>query len=195
MENKIDLGKVALALLAFALLYLVTAFVMSSATTLSSKTYRLKESIGPIRTTVDNTVLEVNVQGRLMNNSWSYLELVMQNSKKEYLYSFGKELWRESGYDSDGSWSEADQDFTQKITIPKKGIYYLALTGEGSNNNSTYKVRVSEAAGSSLPHMWIGILLILVGLVLNEIKNRTLISVASALSQGPLFLNHLLVHF
>ncbi|WP_120498152.1 hypothetical protein [Kiloniella sp. EL199] len=177
-KHKTDLGKVALVLLGFAILFLGTGFVLSTTSDVTKGNYQLNDSIGPLEVTSDYTVYNIDVQGYLEDKSWLYLELVLQNSQKEYLFSFGKELWRESGYDSDGAWSESESHFSQKITIPKKGTYFLAITGGSSTNRGSMKVNITEQAASALPHMWIGVLLLIIGIILNEIKNRTLLSMA-----------------
>ncbi len=181
-QNKTDLGKVALTLLAFAILFLATGFALSTTSNVAKGTYQINDAIGPIEVSSDYTVYNVDVSGRLPDKSWLYLELVLQDSNKDYLFSFGKELWRESGYDSEGAWSESESDFSQKITIPKKGTYFLAITGDTStstgSSNGSVQVRVEKQLASALPHMWIGILLLIIGLILNEIKNLTFLSMA-----------------
>ena len=123
--------------------------------------------IGPIKVEKDNTVYSVNVNQKLNNSGdWSFVSGDVLGENKEYLFGFGKEFWRESGYDSDGAWSEKDDNFEMKVTFNKAGIYYLSFNTEMSSETagSEVNVTVEPRKGSALAHFILGIFSIIIGL-------------------------------
>lgn len=183
-DDGLDLGKIALVVLGFAILYFVTALLLSLESTVVDSNVSADQPVGPIKVEDAQSVYRVAVTGSLPDQSWRYVEVELQDLEGSYLLSFGKELWRESGRDSDGPWREAELDFDTKITIPEPGDYLLGFNVEGAGASESgatdftattrLHVRVYEVGGSSIPHMVVGILLIAVGLVLNEMKNLTI---------------------
>jgi hypothetical protein len=133
--------------------------------------------VGPIGVTSDSQVLQVGVDASLPVNSWNFVEGELLDADKDYLFSFGKELWHEDGTDDGGYWNEADRSYQMKITIPVKGTYYLNIKTEGDKTPDDIYVTIDRAVGSSIPHMIFGILTLAIGLVANEILNGTLTSV------------------
>ena len=120
--------------------------------------------IGPIVTENKGETFEVNIVASLPNQSWSVIEGEVLNEEKEYLYSFAKELWYETGRDSDGYWSDNNNNYKMKMTFPDAGKYYLTFKTESNNMPQQATVTVSKKRGSSLPHLWFGIICILAGL-------------------------------
>lgn len=198
----IDYGKVASVLIAFGLLGLLTAWILSwSAETLfrrslpvaspaqpgpieagerfPSRDYAL---IGPLSVRRANQVLRVSVTADVPLNGWSFVEGEVLDADREYLLSFGKELWHESGRDSDGPWNEADESYEMKLTIPHPGQYYLNIKAQGERLPTNITVSVNRTYGSSIPHLVFGICALLGGLVLNEFANRTVVRIVRAFS-------------
>ncbi|TDF37213.1 hypothetical protein EYS14_13725 [Alteromonadaceae bacterium M269] len=140
--------------------------------TREGKEERPPYQIGPIIVEKPGEVFEVKVKGSLPDNHWTFVEVELLDGNEEYLYSFGQELWRESGRDSDGKWSEAKRDFETKITFPVTGFYYLNFIVESkrSVHPKTLKVTLLKRKGSDLPHFWLGMLCFVIGLILVEIK-------------------------
>ena len=64
------------------------------------------------------------------NNDWSAVTGNVLDQDKNYLFGFGQEFWKESGYDSDGRWTESKTKYDMKVTLPK-GIYYLEFEQNG----------------------------------------------------------------
>jgi len=120
--------------------------------------------IGPIETKNKGETFEIIIVASLPNQSWSVIEGEVLNEEKEYLFSFAKELWYETGSDSDGYWSENKNNYKMKITFPKTGKYYLNFKTESNNMPQQATATISKKRGSSLPHLWFGIICILIGL-------------------------------
>lgn len=212
-RESVDYTKVAYVFIAFGLLSLLTAFVLSfDAESVFHSNVTRQEApsrpgdivagksdtpasdddavepgeqypmlsyaiVGPIEVTSDGQVLQVGIDASLPVNSWNFVEGEVLDANKGYLFSFGKELWHEDGTDEDGYWNEADRSYQMKITIPVKGIYYLNIKTEGDKTPDEIYVTIDRAVGSSIPHMIFGILTLAIGLIANEILNRTLTSV------------------
>ncbi len=166
-------------LIAFSMLCFITSCFMNMNTDSV-----IKESIpitggeiGPIEVSKDYSVYNVHVEKYLNNNSWSFIGGDVLDQDKNYLFGFGKELWKESGFDSDGRWAEQDTDMNIKITFNKAGIYYLRFNDESSNTATSttssfnsqsnrlsgLQVTVSPKLGSSLIHFILGCIALITG--------------------------------
>lgn len=203
-EDGVDLGKVATVFIVFGILSLITAWIFSMETQrLFSDTVRTYvypsvptqhaiageqeegkdvATIGPITVQKYKEVYEITIASSLPENSWAFVEGEVLDAEKDYLFSFGKELWHETGYDSDGAWRESDNNYSMKLTFPQPGQYYLNLKTEGSYNPDAVQVTISKKRGSSIPHMVFGIFTLLIGIILNEIRNKTLSRMARRMS-------------
>lgn len=190
-KGGIDLGKVAIVFILYGILSLITAWMFSMETerifsdtiypSIMAETTDDKEeegrdiaTVGPITVIKRGEVYSVNIASGLPANTWAFVEGEVLDAEKEYLFSFGKELWHETGYDDEGGWDEADGSYTMKITFPEPGQYYLHLKIESNYGQTPLKVTISQSRGSSIPHMVFGIFTLLIGVVLNEIYNKTL---------------------
>jgi hypothetical protein len=131
--------------------------------------------VGPFVVRKANQVLLVRVQADMAKDGWTFVESEVLDARKDYLFSFGKELWHETGVDDEGPWTESDRDYEMKITIPVRGTYYLNIKTQGDQTPDTLYVSIGSAIGSSLPHLWFGIVVLGIGLVLNEVANRTIL--------------------
>jgi hypothetical protein len=123
--------------------------------------------IGPIKVEKDNTVYSVKVNQKLSNSGdWSFVSGDVLGANKEYLFGFGKEFWKESGYDDEGPWHEVVDNFDIKVTFYKAGIYYLNFNTEMSSETAGSEVNVTAEPrkGSSLAHFTLGIFSIIIGL-------------------------------
>ncbi len=175
--DTVDLGKVATVFIVFGLLSLLTAFIYSIETQgVANTSFRPTNAadnlpvIGPINIRKDNETYVINVKAALSSQSWSYIGGDVLDANKEYLFSFGKELSYYSGRD----WTELDNEYSMNVTFPKSGTYYLKFNTDNSRNPKKIVVKVGKKLGSSIPHMWFGIILLIIGIVMNEIKNRTI---------------------
>lgn len=177
---------VGLVLMGFGIVSLITALFFTGGRGKSVTKSLPAEGgiVGPIEVSKDNTVLEVGVRQPLNKDGWSFIEGEVLDKDQEYLFGFGEEVWRESGYDQ-GYWSETDDAFDLKVTIPKKGTYFLSFTTESAPTMSLRRtslrrrkndrpvagniwITVQPKMGSTVPFFIAG----LVGLILGFIVNR-----------------------
>jgi len=154
-------------LIGFAFLSFITALYMHGDTN-----YKMDERvpaaggvIGPITIKKDNSVFEVSLSQNINYGKWSNVTTELLDQNKKSLFSFGKEFWAQTGYDSEGSWAERDTSVSSKFTIKKAGTYYLRFSGENSGVISDINIKVRRKKGSSIPHMVLGIILLLCGLI------------------------------
>jgi hypothetical protein len=206
-EDSVDLGKIATIFITFGIFSLITAWIFSTETErLFDNIVRAQPhfniynqqkgageqenskdiaTIGPIKIQKYKEVYEITIASSLPENSWAFIEGEVLDARKNYLFSFGKELWHETGYDDEGAWRESDNSYSMKITFPNPGEYYLNLKKEGSYNPiepSEVQVTISKKLGSSIPHMVFGILSLLLGIILNEMRNKTIAKITGRMS-------------
>ncbi len=141
--------------------------------------------VGPIRVKSRNTVLAIKVEQQFHKNGWSYLEAELLDQDENYLFGFGDEMWAESGYD-EGHWHEEDNDYDLYVTIPERGTYYLAFTGQVGTQGSAiatkvpdqvvwdFRVTVDRKSASTLPFWMAGIFGLLCGILMWEIATGVL---------------------
>ena len=200
----LDLGRIATVFIVCGFLSLFTAWVFSWETeqvlnrtvtgpAAAPVPFRLEgprpseivkdvTTLGPIFVGKHREVFAIRQSALLPANTWAFLEGEVLDAEKEYLFSFGKEIWHETGRDSDGAWQEADLDYTMKVTFPQPGVYYLKLKTNGSHDVTSIGVTISKRRGSSLPHLVFGIVTLQIGLVLYELQNKTLATLAMRMS-------------
>ncbi len=124
-------------------------------------------TVGPIQTTQDNQVLEVDFRQRINGYGWAYISGEIEDAEQEALFGFGGEAWHEQGND-DGHWDEREENFDIKVTVPAKGTYYAAFEVEqqpGQPVGGQMDVVITPKAGSAVPHFAAG----LIGLVLGAL--------------------------
>ena len=172
-----NLPKIMGILIAFSMLCFITScFMNTNADSVIKENIPITGGeIGPIEVNKDYSVYNVHVEKYISNNSWSFIGGDVLDQDKNYLFGFGKELWKESGFDSDGSWTEQDTDLNIKITFNKSGTYYLRFNDESNNTTtsnsfnsqssslSDLQVTVSPKRGSSLIHFILGCISLIIG--------------------------------
>jgi hypothetical protein len=179
--DSVDFGKVATVFIVFGLLSLLTAWVYSMETEQvvntsfrPSGTSDVSAEIGPINVRKYNESYIISIKASLSSQSWASIDGQVLNSNKQYLFSFGKELSYYAGRDSEGGWTELDNDYSMNVTFPNPGTYYLQFNTESDRSPSNVEVKVIKKRGSTIPHMWFGIIILIIGIVLNETKKRTI---------------------
>ena len=168
-----DITKIIGILIAFSMFCFITSCFMNmnADSAIEKNIPTTGGEIGPIEVSKDYSVYNVHVEKYISNNSWSFVGGDVLDQDKNYLFGFGKELWKESGFDSDGSWTEQDTDLNIKITFNKAGIYFLRFNDESSNSTtlqqsnslSDIQVTVSPKRGSSLIHFILGCISLIIG--------------------------------
>lgn len=180
-SEDINFSVIVKVLIVFGIISLFTAFIFSIETgEIASKEMKLSlfrsdsMQVGPFDVNKNNQSLKVSFKIDLQSQSWTVVSGKVLNENKEYLFSFSKELSYYSGRDSEGSWSELDDSYSMSLTFPKKGKYYLDIDLEFDRKPSTLKVWISKKLGSHIPHMIFGILLVILAIIINEVKNQTI---------------------
>jgi len=157
-------------LITFGIICFITALFFDS----SSSSEKIQETfsnathlIGPIETKEKNQVIEFVVKRNIPLKNWSHIEASVLNEQKELLYSFGDELWHESGRDSDGPWVESKKSYNIWLTFQEPGKYYFEMSSESSTQNiGNILVTVNYKAGSPLAFYWIGLLFLILGIAI-----------------------------
>ncbi|MCP4481562.1 MAG: hypothetical protein GY817_01860 [bacterium] len=162
--------KYAFVLIVFAIICLITAgiFNMNRGKVYHQTLAATGGEIGPIEVKKDRSVYFIKVKQNVPTSKWSFITTELLDDKKEYLCGFGKEFWQEEGRDSEGYWREAVNSYKMKITIPKKGRYYLNFDVE-KNDYLANKINiiVSKKNGSALPFFLVGLLALFIGIAIN----------------------------
>ena len=161
--------KIGLILLMYAGVCFMTSlyFNSSSGEMVKANILTTGGEIGPIKVEKDNTVYSVKVTQKLnRSGDWSFVSGDVLGENREFLFGFGKEFWKESGYDDGGRWNEVVNNFEIKVTFYKAGIYYLNFNTEMSSATAGSEVNVSAEPknGSSLAHFTLGFIAIIIGL-------------------------------
>ena len=172
-EAPLNLGKIATVFIVCAIISFVTAWYYS----LSKEKLTLPSNngvLGPIYVHKYKESYNISVKINIPEQAWSFVEGEVLDKDMEYLFSFGKELWHETGRDSEGRWREIKNSYDINVTFPNPGNYYVKFKTEGSSSGHQLLVNISRKNGSSLPHLWLGIITLLIGIFLNELKNRTI---------------------
>jgi len=140
--------------LAVGLLALLIAFMLQGSGTpvkadespksepAESKTQLNTILYGPYKLTQAGRIHDITITYKpsLSKNGSRWCEFELLNMKKEPVAEFGHEFWSESGRDSEGSWSESDRRFTQKVVLKEPGSYYISAGGE-KPIGSAFKVK------------------------------------------------------
>ena len=180
-EKKTDKKKIlsqsAKILLVFGILCIITSFIMTGSEGKSQK-YKLDPEggiIGPITTSKKNTVYEIYVEQNLAQDSqWSFVSGELLDENKNYLFGFGEEFWKESGYDSEGYWSDKVTNYDMDITIPEKGSYYLKFNSEIAQGvNVPILINLKKKRGTGSAFVLMGIITLVIGVVINQIAKNT----------------------
>lgn len=185
-EDKIHFGVLALVFIGFAVLFIGTGvFFDGGVKTLESGNFPTGRLFGPITTSRKNTVVEITTRDNALSNSWAFVEVEVLKDKKDRLLSFGGEYFNERGRDVEGPWSESKRMRNVKITLPDVGNYYLKFKVQGGptlspgtnqTQNSALYVKVEYKRGSSSALNIMGVILLIIGIALNEIRNKTIIT-------------------
>jgi hypothetical protein len=168
--------RLALVFLVYSVLCFITYLVFdsSSGTVIKSILPPSGGEVGPIETKKDNSVFLIKVKQYIpTSGAWSFVGGDVLDAKKEYLFGFGKELWKERGYDSDGYWTEEDTSYNLKITLRRRGKYYLKFnveTGRASIGTGI-RVEVHPKKGSALAFFILGIVSLLISVATWAIAN------------------------
>ena len=169
------MNKYGLSFLVFGLICLFTAGILSSHTGNS-----IKQNIpptggkfGPIKIQEKNEVVEIEVAQRVGDKHWSAIEAKVVDAKDNYLFAFSEELWFETGYDADGRWQEGKNQYDISVTFPEPGNYFIHFSSANSDGSNVGGIRVeaNKKVGSSIIHLWLGCLSLIIGAAIIYLKD------------------------
>ncbi|MCB0323161.1 MAG: DUF4178 domain-containing protein [Bdellovibrionales bacterium] len=88
---------------------------------------------GPFQLDQVGRVHELVLSTSIPDNSeaWGAAELL--NGEQAAINALEGEFWRESGYDSDGHWSESDTTHSRLFRLDHPGTYYVRLMADGAS--------------------------------------------------------------
>jgi hypothetical protein len=89
-----------------------------------------------------------------LNNSSQYVEFTLMDAEKEPLAQFDADFYHESGYDSEGSWSESSTSKNYYFVIDGPGDYYVEVTPEGGKTVSNLQLVLQEGVFDPKP-LWV----------------------------------------
>lgn len=92
--------------------------------------------------------LRIDATAFMPSNQWAIYEIQLLDKQGKLIASATKEAWQESGYDSDGSWSESDLDAGLDVRAKKNEEMTLALTILEQGNASQF---TTGSFGTSQP--------------------------------------------
>ena len=181
-EDRVHLGYVALVFIGFSLLYLATGFFFNASTNTVERTVSTASPYGPITTSKKDTLVEITLRNRQVRQSWNNVEVEVLDSGQRSITAFGGEFFHESGYD----WAESERTRSVKVVLPKPGNYYLkfnvtgasahARTGKDLTDSTYLDVSIEYKRGGSEVLNWLGIIILIIGVVLNEIRNQSILT-------------------
>ena len=160
-RNLLFYNNICFIIVCFSILYFFTSILLGF---LGVKTmyYSSNNSLfGPIEVGRNNQIYEITAKFRGSNSSTVFSGSILDRDK-DVIYEFEKELWHESGYDSEGYWSESDDYVKIPITFPRNGTYYIEF--DNVNVNSIY-VNISKKTYSNIPHLKFGSIFLLITLI------------------------------
>ncbi len=169
-------NKYAIVLLIFAVIFLFTSAIFHGCKADKVIRETLPPTgglVGPIKVKEDKSVYLIEVEQDIRRDfDWSSISGELLDANKEYIFGFGKEFWKESGYD-EGHWTEKVTNYEMKITLPTRGTYYFNFEVEKALGvNTNVIVKISRKYASSLPFFWFGILFLIVGVAIGLINNK-----------------------
>ncbi len=145
----------------FCVICFITAIVLENKTQSSKNYYYMQDGqlFGPLK--VKSSPLIYELKSYFYGDNQSiYLSGEVLDEDKDTLYEFGKDLWHESGYDSEGYWSESDRQLSVKLSFTEPGTYYIKLDTD-EKMLPTLKLTLLCKKGSGIPHFMIGCYILL----------------------------------
>lgn len=153
---------------------LFAAIFSADVSNVETKTLSGKGGVfGPLIVKDKNSSYEVSIKNYVPLNKWSYVEIGVLDDNKEHLFSFGDEMWHESGYDSDGQWVESKTDYSMDITFKKAGQYYFDVGSERNDGNgNSIVISAVKERGSNVLFLVLGVLSLIIGGVIFYFKDQ-----------------------
>ena len=130
---------------------------------------RSGQMFGPITIKKDKPLIyTIKSNSAFLKNRSIYFSGEVLDKNKDVLYEFGKEFWHESGYDSEGHWSESDTHMEAKLAFTEPGTYYIRIFQEGK---AYCQMSIEKKYASGIPHLMTGTWFLLAACIIFGILN------------------------
>ncbi len=172
LKNKLFYNNICLIITVFCIIFLITSIILQNSVKVSRNDSNISEGMtyGPIKITKDPKIYKINATF-YGDNTNSYLSGEVLDEEKDTLYEFGKDLWHESGYDSEGYWSESETNMTAYLTFSEKGTYYIQFRTD-ENNMRNIGIQLTLVKGSYVAHLQFGVIMLLLVMAVFWLINR-----------------------
>ena len=173
LKDKLFYNNLTLIVVIFSIICFVTSMLLQSTFYYNKTMNYLNEGqiVGPIK--VKNKPVICKVMAHFSGeNTSSYLSGEVLDENKDTLYEFGKDLWHESGYDSDGYWSESDRKMTAYLTFKDKGTYYIQFNTD-EKNMYNISVTMQLVRNSYVAHSKAGTLALMLAMIVFYLLNAS----------------------
>lgn len=172
LRDKLFYNNLLLIVVIFSIICFITSMNLQASTSLGRTDYDIREGMtyGPIKIDKQPKIYKIKADFGGSNTS-TYLSGEVLDKDKDTLYEFGKDLWHESGYDSDGYWSESERKMTAYLTFKEKGTYYIQFNTEEKNMRNI-DITIQLVKGSYVAHSQFGSLFLLIAMIIFFMLNK-----------------------
>ncbi|MCG7549966.1 hypothetical protein [Pseudoalteromonas sp. Of7M-16] len=121
--------------------------------TVLGKSYQSKPY--EFRVSEDGALVRFEVYGNMPDNTWKSVEFEVFDPNEQYLFTLSRELWTETGRDSEGFWRESQGDLDFTIRLAEAGIYNVVLHvsngphSYGPSRKKDFRFKVTELRGDA----------------------------------------------
>ena len=173
LKDKLFYNNLTLIVVIFSIICFVTSMLLQSTFYYNKTMNYLNEGqiVGPIKVKNKPVICKVMAHFSGANTS-SYLSGEVLDENKDTLYEFGKDLWHESGYDSDGYWSESDRKMTAYLTFKDKGTYYIQFNTD-EKNMYNISITMQLVKNSYVAHSKAGTLALMLAMIIFYLLNAS----------------------
>lgn len=156
----------------FSIICFATSMFFHNSTVKEKTFYDLQENstFGPIKIADTSQVYKIIAYFNGDNTS-SYISGEVLDQDKDTVYEFGKDLWHESGYDSEGYWSESERRMVADLTFSEKGTYYIKFNTE-ENSMKFLTITVQLKKGSYVAHLEVGAMFLIFAALIWSMLNK-----------------------
>ena len=172
LRDKLFYNNLLLIVVIFSIICFITSMNLQASTSVGRTDYDIREGMtyGPIKIDKQPKIYKIKADFRGSNTS-TYLSGEVLDKDKDTLYEFGKDLWHESGYDSEGYWSESERKMTAYLTFKEKGTYYIQFNTEEKNMRNI-DITIQLVKGSYVAHSQFGSLFLLIAMIIFFMLNK-----------------------
>ena len=102
-------------------------------------------TVGPFTLDKPGEIYQIKLRGSIPDNTESWAGVELLDAAEDSINTAEGDLWRESGTDDEGAWSESDLESNMYFRLDKAGTYYARMFVEAGNIGSgTLSIEVLE---------------------------------------------------